>query len=314
MKPRLAALLACPECGGKLYVQAAHWDGEEVLEGQLTCACGRRYPILRGVPRFVPDDAYVSSFSFEWNLHARTQFDGSASRESLETFVQKTGFGEADLRGRLVLDVGCGAGRFMDVVRRLGGECVGLDLSYAVEASQRNLGRQPGMHVLQADVFRLPFRPGTFDVIYSIGVLHHTVDTKRAFLTLPPLLKPGGRVAVWLYDSYSTGQMLNRLYRAVTSRLPQRLLYALCAFAVPLYYVKRIPLLGSFLRVVLPSSDHPKWRWRWLDTFDWYAPRYQWKHRYPEVAGWFREAGLDVTEVLEPPVAMQGRRRGGETA
>ena len=74
--------------------------------------------------------------------------------------------------------------------------------------------------------------------------------------------------------------------------------------------------MGNLFRI-LESSDHPRWRWRVLDTFDWYAPRYQWRHRYPEVAAWFREAGLEITGILEPPVSIQGRRpppQGGENA
>jgi SAM-dependent methyltransferase len=308
MKARLADLLCCPECGGGLTLSPARRSGDEVVEGSLACGCGRRYPVTRGVPRFVPGDAYVSSFSFEWTRHARTQIDDAASQESYATFLQKTGLGEGDLRGRTVLDAGCGAGRFMDVVRRLGGECVGVDLSFAVDACHDNLGAAPGMHVIQADLLRLPLRPGSFDVIYSLGVLHHSEDTRRTFLRLPPLLKPGGLIAVWVYEAYAPGQRLNRLYRAVTTRLPHAMLYALCALAGPLYYLKRIPVLGRLLHLAVPTSEHPRWRWRVLDTFDWYAPRYQWRHRYPEVAAWFREAGLEITGILEPPVALQGRR------
>ena len=308
MNRRLASLLCCPECGGGLRLEPPAAEDAQVEEGRLECRCGRRYPVTRGVPRFVADDAYVSSFSFEWTRHARTQFDDQRSQESHITFMQKTALRDADVRGRLVLDVGCGAGRFMDVVRRLGGECVGIDLSFAVDACQRNLGREPGMHVVQADVFRLPFRPGTFDISYSIGVLHHTENTRRAFLHLPPLLKPGGRIAVWVYEGYSPGQRVNRMARALTTRTPRWLLYGLCTLAVPLYYLKRIPMLGRLLHMALPTSEHPRWRWRVLDTFDWYAPRYQWRHRYPEVAAWFREAGLEITGIMEPPVSIQGRR------
>jgi SAM-dependent methyltransferase len=316
MNRRLASLLCCPECGGDLRLDPLPAEGEQVAEGSLNCHCGRRYPVTRGVPRFVPDDAYVSSFSFEWTRHARTQFDDQTSQESHTAFLQKTGLRDADVRGRLVLDVGCGSGRFMDVVRRLGGECVGIDLSFAVDACHRNLGNAPGMHVVQADIFHLPFRPGTFDIIYSLGVLHHTENTRRAFLHLPPLIKPGGRIAIWVYQGYSPGQQINRTVRAVTTRMPYWLLYPLCTLAIPYYYLRKIPVVGNLFRVLV-SSDHPRWRWRLLDTFDWYAPRYQWRHRYPEVAGWFREAGLEITGILEPPVSIQGRRpppQGGENA
>ena len=79
-------------------------------------------------------DTYVGSFSFEWNRHRKTQLDDATSRESEETFREKSGLRPEDIAGRLVLDVGCGMGRFADVVSRWGGRVVGVDLSLAVEA------------------------------------------------------------------------------------------------------------------------------------------------------------------------------------
>lgn len=309
MKKSLLEILRCPGCGKSLEADVTEASGDEVLTGTLVCTCGTAYPVIGGIPRMVENDAYVAGFSFEWNAHPRTQFDAGAHRPSLETFLQKTGLDESAIRDRLVLEAGCGTGRFMDVIDRLGGRCVGIDLSYAVEAAYGNVGRRPGLHVVQADIFNPPFATECFDVIYSLGVLHHTPDTKAAFLRLLPLLKPGGFIAVWLYDSYTPGQKINNAWRRLTTRMPIRLLYALCYLAIPLYYLKRIPLLGTFLNIVLPSSEHPDPRWRVLDTFDWYSPRYQHKHRYPEVFAWFQEAELEVVKVLEPPVAMLGRKR-----
>jgi hypothetical protein len=57
---------------------------------------------------------------------------------------------------------------------------------------------------------------------------------------------------------------------------------------------------------------HPNWRWRWLDTFDWYTPKYQWKLLYPEVIRWFRANGfLDIT-VFDIPIQMRGVKTNQE--
>ena len=85
----------------------------------------------------------------------------------------------------------------------------------------------------------------------------------------------------------------------MTPRLPKRWLLRLSRAAIPLYHVHRIPLLGRVTRVALPVSLEPDPEWRWLDTFDWYSPRFQWKHGAREVEGWFREAGL--TDVRRGP-------------
>jgi SAM-dependent methyltransferase len=256
----------------------------------------------------VESDAYASSFSFEWNQHYRTQLDDAASRESEDTFRAKTGIRPEDVAERLVLDVGCGMGRFADVVSRWGGQVVGIDLSLAVEAAYANLGGRANVCIIQADLFHLPFPPETFDIVYSIGVLHHTPDCEKAFRALVPLLKPGGEIAVWVYGQMNLWERFARFYRRVTVRLPPRMLHALCLFAIPWYYVSKLPVIGPALWTLLPTSLHPNPRWRVLDTFDWYSPVYQSKHTFPEVYRWFVTAGLTDIRLLDVPVAIRGRR------
>jgi SAM-dependent methyltransferase len=251
----------------------------------------------------------VQNFGFEWNLHARTQLDSVASDESERTFRAKTGFTPELFRGKRVLDVGCGMGRFSDVASRWGATVVGIDLSRAVDAAQRNIGSRDNVHIAQANIFELPFREGTFDFIFSIGVLHHTPNTKMAFDNLPKLLRHDGRIAIWLYRYDAFQWRFSDLYRRFTPKLPKRMLHALSHAAVPLYYVYKVPIAGPFLHWILPVSTHPKAEWRVLDTFDWYSPQYQWKHSYEEVFPWFEEQGLKDIRVLGIPVALQGTKR-----
>lgn len=299
MRPEDFTLYVCPRDRAVLDLE----NGADTLR---CTRCGARYPIVRGVPRFCASDAYVASFSFEWQMHRRTQLDDAASSESEKTFMAKTGLTPADLRGKRVLDVGCGTGRFLDVALKWGAVGVGIDLSYAIDVAQENVGARAAL--AQADVFQLPFADESFDLIYSIGVLHHTPDTRAAFLQLPRLLKRGGTLAIWVYSAYDA--MFNATtgyWRRITTHLPKRALYAASFIAVPLYYLCRVPFLGQLLlNRFLPISMHPRARWRVLDTFDWYSPRYQWKHTYPQVARWFKEAGLREIEILDVPVSVRG--------
>lgn len=314
MKTRLLQWLRCPQCLGELGVESSDAENGEILEGKLSCAtCTRTFPILRGVPRFVAGDGYTRSFSFEWTVHRRTQLDTETSHESEATFSLKTGWTKQDLDGKVVLDVGCGMGRFLDVAARWGGEVIGIDMCHAVDVAYENLGKRDNVHIVQADVLALPLAAACLDRIFSIGVLHHTVDCRRAFDKLPPLLVPQGQLALWVYSNhnvvfnYTSGH-----YRRLTTRwLPIRLLYALCHLAVPLYYLFKIPFIGLILSHVLPISDNPNWRWRVLDTFDWYSPQYQSKHSYPEVVRWFKEAGLEKIEILPYPVSCRGWKPRG---
>jgi hypothetical protein len=122
---------------------------------------------------------------------------------------------------------------------------------------------------------------------------------------LPRLLKPDGKVAIWLYANYQQWYRMADIWRRVTTRMPKRWLYGLSHIAVPLYYPGRVPILGRIPGFLLPTSMHPKPEWRVLDTFDWYSPRYQWKHSYEEVWPWFEAHGLTKIRVCGVPVSVQ---------
>lgn len=314
MKTDLLDILCCPACEHALSLLDVSPLPSVVQEGTLACtSCAARYPIVRGIPRFVAHDGYVGSFSYEWNKWNRVQVDAAnGSRVSEETFACKTGFSPDELAHKWVLDVGCGAGRFLDVTSRWGARSVGIDFSFAVEAAQQNVGDRPNVDVVQADVFRLPFRRDVFDVIFSLGVLHHTRDTRAAFLALPKHLKDGGAIAVWLY--YYTDRLYNRgtdFWRRLLRPWPNQVIYAwsalICALFYPLYrqpFMARHPF--SLLPRMLPVNMHEDWHWRVLDTFDWYSPRYQDKDCSPtRIISWCREAGLSEAELLEFPTSVR---------
>jgi SAM-dependent methyltransferase len=245
----------------------------------------------------------------EWNRFSRTQLDSASGRpESREAFLEKTGWKPEDLAGKVVLDAGCGMGRFAEICADFGAEVHAVDLSLAVEAAQGNLGGRTNVHIYQADIMNLPFPDQSFDVIYSIGVLHHTPDTRTAFLKLPPLLKPGGRIAVWVYDTGLRRFVGGEILRLISWRLPRRWLMAASRVAIPLYRLHRIRYVGAVTTHLLPTSLHPIPEWRWLDTFDWYSPRYQWKHNGREVVRWFEEANLVDIREGPFPTSVRGRR------
>jgi SAM-dependent methyltransferase len=307
LKRTLLEWLRCPVCRSALrFVEDV--PREEIVSGQLTCERGHAFPIAHGVPRFVASDAYTQSFSYEWQRFARTQLDSYTHRtDTRERLQASLNVPLEQLRGKLVLDAGCGTGRFAEIVQRYGAEYIGIDFSFAIDAAYANAGHLPGVHFAQADIFHLPFADGVFDLVISLGVLHHTPDPRRAFASVARVLRPGGSLSITVYDAGNKVYVANsRFWRRFTTRLPRRVLHALSYAAAPLYYLWTLPVVGGLLRAVAFISLERNWRWRVLDTFDWYSPRYMSWHTHHEVFGWFKENGFVDVEVLAPSVSQIG--------
>ncbi len=290
-------ILCCPETGAVLREEA----------GFLVSDRGKKYPIIRGIPRFVPDDQYVGSFSFEWNTHNRTQLDsftGSSSSEIMLT--QKTGLRPEDVAGKRVLDAGIGAGRFSDVLVKWGANVVGVDLSFAVEASHVSFLEKSNILVAQADIGNLPFADETFDIIMSIGVLHHTPSTEKYFKALVPKLKRGGRISIWVYPNEGDYKIRN-YWIPFTSKIPPKAFYDWCRWFVPMAHRnKDNPLIG-FAKRMFPFSDQGLGLENdILDTFDGYSPTFHGIHSNAEVIGWFEDVGLTSVTALPITTSVTG--------
>lgn len=299
----LHEMLVCPD------------DGADVTphDHSLICEEDHSYPLVGGIPRFTPSSSYADGFGFEWTTFPRLQLDDETSRESEDSFRLRTGLASDDVKGKLVLDAGCGMGRFSHVVARWGGRVVGVDISRAVDAAAENLAAFENVGLAQADLRRLPFAPGTFDIVFSLGVLHHTPDTFESLSRIASLVKPGGTLAVWVYSSRLRWTLAGgEILRPLTRRLRSEHLLKAVRLVVPRAHAfkQRAPKLARFVDLALPTSHHPNPEWRVLDTFDWYSPRYQRKHNFDQVEGWFRRLGFDAIERLSLPVSVRGKKPG----
>ncbi len=315
MKREFLDILCCPDCGGTLDLRDAGATGREVERGELVCtACGRRYPIVNGVPRFVPAENYAGSFGLQWNRFRETQLDSHTGQPiSRERFFRQTGWAPEDLAGRAALDVGCGAGRFAEVVLACGATVVGVDYSAAVDACWRNLGPHERLHVVQADIYRLPFKPGRFDLVYCFGVLQHTPDVGRAFAALPVQVRANGRLAVDTYPKQARNVLWPKYWlRALTRRMPARQVLALVQRLVDVLWpvslaLGRMPYVGRKLRYLIPIANYEGIyplspaqlrEWAVLDTFDMLSPAHDHPQSPATLREWFDSAGLRDIEIF----------------
>lgn len=328
MKRELVEVLRCPGCAKKLSLTVLEITAEEVVTGTLECdGCAARYPIIGGIPRFVPEDNYATNFGFQWNKFSKTQLDSYSGIDvSRKRFLASVGSAALDLTGKLVLDVGCGAGRFAEIALSLGATVIAVDYSSAVDACFHNLGSNPRLSVIQGDIFHLPLAFDQFELVYCLGVLQHTPDPGAAFAALPRLVQPKGTLAVDVYPRMFSNLFWSKYWiRPLTRRIPQPLLFRLVEAATPFLLkvsegLARVPGLRRRLRYlvpvvnyrgVIPLSDRQLREWAILDTFDMLAPAHDHPQTQETVEAWFRLAGLQEFEVTRiGHIIGRGRKRG----
>lgn len=315
MHKELLAILRCPKSGQQMALEQPEVQDGRINSGWLVSEDGKcRYRIKNGIPRFVPESNYADNFGMQWNHFRRTQLDSySGVPISFERFWKATGWRPESLAGKWVLDAGCGAGRFAEIALQAGAQVVALDYSSAVDACLANLKHFPNLHVVQGDIYSLPFTKGSFDFVYSLGVLQHTPDVAGAFAALPPMLQPGGRLCVDFYwKRIRTMLHAKYLFRPITKRMPQQALFKLLERAIPILYpvscwLGSVPKAGVILKRlvpvanykgIFPLSDLQLREWALLDTFDMLAPEYDNPQSIATVRRWLEQAGLREIEVF----------------
>ena len=317
MKLELLDILRCPFTGREFRVTNAQEANGEVESGQLVTLDGtREYPILKGVPRFVPSENYAGSFGFQWNRFRRTQLDSHTGLlVSRKRFFDSTEWSPEEMKGKLVLEVGCGAGRFTEIALSTGARIVSVDYSSAVDACWENHRPNHDLNVIQGDIYHLPFKPGAFDYVFCFGVLQHVPDVKKSFMALPKQLKSGGQLSVDLYRKRLRSMFFAKYWlRPFTKRMDDVRLLGLVEKWIPRLWpislaVGRIPVLGRKLRHVIPVANYegiyPLSRrllreWAILDTFDMLSPAHDHPQSAKALRAWLEEVGLDEIKVFHP--------------
>ncbi|HEX8922573.1 MAG TPA: methyltransferase domain-containing protein, partial [Pyrinomonadaceae bacterium] len=261
MQAQLLEKLACPKCQGEFSCEVTETvAGGEIETGTLTCReCAHEFPIKAGIPRFVSEDNYATSFGYQWNRFRLEQIDSNNGTQlSADRFYSETGWTKEWLKGKWVLDAGCGAGRFLDAASQSDCDVVGLDISNAVDAARANLAGRRNVHFVQASIYELPFRSGVFDGCYCIGVVQHTPDPQKTMRTLPRVLRPRGRIAITAYERKPWTPLYGKYWlRPLTKRLDKQTLLAGIKGAMPVLFpvtsvLFRLPLVGRFFMFTIP--------------------------------------------------------------
>ena len=243
MKRKLLEYLRCPSCAGTLLLATvARSEDAEIMEGELACdSCAHGFAIVRGVPRFAPPEnvaadkaATAENFGWQWQHFVQSdelyadQFLGWLAPVKPEFFQDK-----------LVLEGGCGKGRHTQLAANWGArEVIGVDLSEAVETAFAATRQLENAHIVQADIYQLPFAP-MFDYAFSIGVLHHLPDPRAGFRSLASKVNASGHISAWVYGAENNEwitRFIDPLREKFSSRIDRRALLQLSKFPTALVY------------------------------------------------------------------------------
>ncbi|MCP4807273.1 MAG: methyltransferase domain-containing protein [Proteobacteria bacterium] len=323
MRHRLLQHLACPACGDtdltlettktqELPTWHGAWSEDvpgvsteerrvtDIVEGALHCACGQVYPIREGVPRMLPE-GYTGAQS---SGHRFSAFDGSLPEYEANFGDMADPLKPADYVGKTVLDAGCGFGRHAFYSARYGAEVIAFDNSDdAVASAQDNTRGLAHVHVVQGDVLRPPFRQDHFDLVYAFGVLHHLAYPLQAFRLLGELVRPGGKLQVWVYGPRAgTAAIVSGALRGAAVQMNDETLHGfsraiasgLRLFShTPYRFLGQVPVLRSVL-THLPAHDHHQWPFDVVvaDVFDRLRIPVHYYFRGEEIEAFFVDAGF----------------------
>ncbi len=273
----------CPEHGTVLVPSA---DGQI-----LKCTAVCWFPIKGNIPRFVRSENYSAAFGTQWKHFAKTQLDSHTGVPiSRNRLTRLCGGDLSILKGKNVLEAGCGAGRFTEVMLDAGAMVTAIDLSSAVEACRDNNASHPNLQLAQADILQLPFAEKSFDICVCIGVVQHTPSSRQTLAALARQIKPGGML---IFDHYPPDYAVTpsrALLRRFMLRLPRNWTIPMCSMLVStLWPVHRILW---WMKKHLSSERPYHFLAQWSPVVDY-------QEAYPQLGKMLREwAILDTHDTL----------------
>lgn len=244
--------------------------------------------------------------SYDWNPNTYWNTNAEDMFESMRFLLD---LDRRPMKHKLILEVGIGIGGIADYVSRSEeSELVGVDLGYAVDAAQKNFGRNPFLHIVQASAFALPFPDKTFDFAYSQGVIMCTYSTKTAFDQLAKMPKTGGRLYIWVYSHYDEERTLLRRILMKVERVTRPMIWRLPETWQTIALAPTVPLYIVYQNLHQHRMNRRYIRYGWREAIhaarDRLTPRYVFRHSEEEVCGWFQKAGyrdLQCVSQRRPP-------------
>ena len=348
MKIQLLDFLVCPTCRGEISLKIKKKLGTEIIEGKLICKkCKESFQITKGIPRFVKDTTQnfiktEDAFSAKWRLNHKNhqaqdwiKFQKKWFFERYEWKNQKQ-FNEFLKNKHIILDAGTGVGNSAHMLSaNTNSQVFALDASESIDFAYKKYGKISNIHFLQADLRTLPFNKKFFDFIYSDQVLHHTKNTGTSFKYLTKFLSRNGVISIYVYNKKApVREYVDDHIRKTTVNMTEK---------ECLSFSKDMAILGRSLsklkkKITIPndipilgvkSGTYDVQRfiyWHFLKcfwdpsnnfersvgvNFDWYYPKFAFRHTPNEVRSWFKETKIKISSFkeIESGISVTGEKQ-----
>jgi 2-polyprenyl-3-methyl-5-hydroxy-6-metoxy-1,4-benzoquinol methylase len=234
----------------KDYLHLFQLNGKSLILSEDYLKSGdKEIPILNGIPRFTPNETFVSgNFSMLREKHRLLQFDShNGTNHRLETLLTRTNWPRNFFKGKTVLECGCGAGPDTEILLKLGATVIAVDLT-GLDIAKENLKNNNEVLHVQASIMDLPFCKKAFDVVFCHRVLQHTPTPSDTLDHILQFVKEGGAVFVHSYaNSFVQRFRWKYFLRPLTVRMNSEKLYNLILKYSRLLYKITKPLEKFYL-------------------------------------------------------------------
>jgi 2-polyprenyl-3-methyl-5-hydroxy-6-metoxy-1,4-benzoquinol methylase len=307
-----------------------HLEVLEIQADRVECSKSHHFDIVRGVPRFVSGSTYADHFGAQWNKFRRTQLDSYTGLPITRERLRRC-FGEdlwRNLAGKQILECGCGAGRFTEILIERGAKVTSIDLSAAVDANADQFPPGEFHRIAQADIGRLPFAPQSFDVVLCLGVIQHTPDSEGTIRELYNQVAPKGSLIIDHYALTLSWYLKTApLFRAFMTRMEPRAALefteSLVNLLLPLHKrVKNVPGIRSIVHRLSPVmsyytlypelSDELQREWALLDTHDSLTDRFKHSLNLEQIRKIFQSLGMEDIWCAQGGNGVEARGRRPE--
>lgn len=332
MKQISAKLLRCPNCKSLVGIKKTLFKNRNILYGKLICKnkkCKKTYNISSGladlsVLKYSTENDTINSFGYEWKAHLEQRIEknkvfGRTLSEDLKYFFQATKLTSTDIKGKLILDVGCGSGKLTNQLAKFSPKYIfGIDIHSGLDKVYESCHIVSNYEIIKADVFNLPFHKDLFDIVWCNGVIHHTPDPYLAFQNLTKVVKPGGLLYVWVYEKrFSPYKFTKNIFRFTRlDHLPYTILFKICQlfsiWSVGIHGIYRfsIILLYPFLRKstyfkkTIRNRSYSEFLMTWFDAL---SPRYDYRFSKKDIIRWFKDNGFTDLKFYHDQIGISGR-------